>query len=241
MKWAFILSFLLNLIGLTWLFQPQQDFFEKHFSPTFPSPRSNTYYKLKKELFRRAKPKEPKALIIMLGNSLTDYFEWQEVISGYQVLNWGISGDNVERIIGRTNGHPVSSPHAIFIEVGINDLLSLNRPPHDILENYNRLIQGLKSLFPTSHLVIQSLLPTKKMAHWKQKSLEIFPRAISEINNGLIDLANLHGVHYLDLHSKFANRLGDLPAGYSHDGLHLNGLGYEIWTNEVQHLLKRLK
>ena len=60
--------------------------------------------------------------IIMLGNSLTDGAEWNELLCNPNVKNRGIIGDIVQGLIDRMGPILSGQPAKIFILSGVNDV-----------------------------------------------------------------------------------------------------------------------
>src|SRR6478736_1622024 len=73
--------------------------------------------------------------IIFLGNSITDYTDWNELLQLPEARNRGISGDITFGILERLDEVTEGKPAKIFILIGINDI-ARNIPDSVILNNY---------------------------------------------------------------------------------------------------------
>jgi hypothetical protein len=76
--------------------------------------------------------------IIMLGNSLIREGHWDSLLNRKDVINRGVGGDKLYCICDRLQYLKNSSAKICFIEGGINDLLSLEKP--ELLFNYYKQI-----------------------------------------------------------------------------------------------------
>ncbi|UJH90616.1 GDSL-type esterase/lipase family protein [Antarcticibacterium sp. 1MA-6-2] len=112
-------------------------------------------YSLKVEQFRSYP--DSKTDIIFLGNSLTEYTDWNELLQLPTAKNRGISGDTSFGILQRLDEVTEGKPSKIFLLVGINDI-SRNVPAELILRNYEKIIQQIKKASPETQLYVQTLL-----------------------------------------------------------------------------------
>lgn len=186
-------------------------------------------YPSRVDLYRSFKhsPKD----IVFLGNSITFWGEWPELLGMPNIKNRGIPGDTsfglLDRLDEVTGGHPSS----VFILIGINDI-ARNFPDSIIIRNYARMISQIKSGSPQTKIFFQTMLPTnssfgKLKDHYKNGR-------IIEINAKLKDLARRNDVTVIDLYSAFADHTGNLPSKYTFDGVHLNKQGYDIWVSVLR-------
>ncbi len=170
--------------------------------------------------------------IIMLGNSITNGGNWEELLNNPNVKNRGISGDNTFGILHRLGEVTASQPDKIFLLIGINDL-SRDTPVEVILRNYRRIIRQVMTDSPRTRLYLQSVLPTNN-------EFDHFPRAqnkdhkIRDLNKGIENLAAEFGQTFIDLYPHFLDEKGRLSSQYTNDGLHLMGEGYILWAEIIR-------
>ena len=64
--------------------------------------------------------------LVFIGDSLTQWFDWQRRFPDDAVMNLGISGETVEGLLSRREAirEKVHNPDIIFLMSGINDLLT---------------------------------------------------------------------------------------------------------------------
>jgi lysophospholipase L1-like esterase len=169
--------------------------------------------------------------IFFLGDSLTEFFDWQERFREHEVLNLGLAGETVEglsarvrRIVGRA-----SVPDIIFIMTGINNLVM---DDYGILADYEKILRNLKRAYPSTVIVVQSVLP---VTMWTDNA------KIEEINRALTGLADRLTLSFLDIYGSFLDETGaPRKACLQEDGVHLSEKGYEVWSAKVAEFLRHL-
>jgi lysophospholipase L1-like esterase len=169
--------------------------------------------------------------LVFIGDSLTEWFDWQERFPTYRVLNLGISGETVEELLDRRDHirSGVESPDYIFLMTGINNILSER---YDVTGPYAEIVRNLSTWYKSAKIVVQSLLPVDMP--WIKND------TIRTINRHLAEIAKKHGADYLDVYSAFTDANGTpMPGLVSDDGVHLAGKGYDVWANVVEDFLRQ--
>lgn len=169
--------------------------------------------------------------IVFLGNSLTEYGEWQEFFNNPNIRNRGITGEFTDGILRRLDPVVSGKPRQIFLMIGINDLI-LHRPPH-ILANYRAIVNQITLESPNTELIVQSILPVNNTV----KNTGLANTDVLTLNEGIQKIVTEFNLRYVDLHKKFKDTSGKLNATYTLDGIHLNRAGYELWTGEINNLV----
>ncbi len=190
---------------------------------------------LKKEAESTAKSK-PDRLMILAGDSLTLWFPQDLLPSDRTWLNQGISGENALGLSKRLNLFEKTQPQAIFIMVGINDLLKGNSD-QEVLDNYDRMIETLKKTHPKSRIVVQSILPHAKeniTVVNAQQVIGLSNDRIAQLNRRLSTMADQKSVSFLDLQPLFSDHEGFLRPELTSDGLHLSQQGYLVWRSAIE-------
>lgn len=190
-------------------------------------------YSLKVEQFRSYPNSNTD--VIFLGNSLTEYTDWNELLQLPTAKNRGISGDTSFGILERLDEVTEGKPAKIFLLVGINDI-SRNVPAELILRNYRKIIDHIKNESPDSELYIQTLLPvnnnfTRYKNHYNKDHI------IKAVNDGIKELAAKEQVNLIDLHPYFLDEEKKLNKNYTEEGLHLNAEGYKKWADILRPFL----
>ncbi len=170
--------------------------------------------------------------IVMLGNSLTDGAEWNELLGNRHVKNRGIVGDIVQGYIDRLEPILKGQPKKIFILGGVNDI-SHDVSGDSIARAMERLIVLIKTRSPRTKIYLQSMLPfNNEVREWKL--LRGREHVVVEGNRALEQVARRQGVTWIDLYPLFVDGQGRLRAEYTNDGLHLMGKAYLVWRDAIK-------
>lgn len=216
MKW--ILLTLSGLIGLCNLTSGQKMSWDSTARPDI--------YRARKALFQSF-PQSQKDIVFM-GNSITFWGDWTELLGNANIRNRAIPGDITFGTLELLDDIVKGRPAKIFIMVGVNDL-ARNIPPDVMLGNYKRMIAKIRKESPQTKICFQSILPTNatfgklKNHYGKEKQIDF-------INNQLQGIALLEKIEFINLTQDFADANGNLKAEYTWDGVHLLEPGYRKWA-----------
>jgi lysophospholipase L1-like esterase len=169
--------------------------------------------------------------LLFIGDSLTEWFDWQARFPSYRVTNLGVAGESVEGLLGRLDWvrSRMGDARAIFLMTGINNIATGH---HDILRAYREVAFRLRGDFPKAVLVIQSVLPVNLPGTDNS--------VIARINERLERIAAESRARYLDLYGVFIDHRGNPRLDYLlDDGVHVSAEGYRAWADEVEKLLER--
>jgi lysophospholipase L1-like esterase len=174
--------------------------------------------------------------IVLLGDSLSEGHPAQK-IAGRTVVNMGISGDEADHpdggVVNRLEPVSRARPEAVFLLIGINDLVNSGKTVEQVADDHARLVGNLRKTAQSARLIVISLLPTRD-------SYSRFLPSVRRLNTVLEAHAPVAGALYWDLHSRFAGPDGELRAELTYDGLHLGEAGYLLWTGALEELLPRI-
>ncbi len=169
--------------------------------------------------------------LVFIGDSLTQWCDWQQRFPEYRVTNLGISGETVEGLLARREriSAQIDNPDFIFLMTGINNIAS---EQYDIVPPYRELVRNLTTRYKQAAMAVQSILPID--VGW------IDSRVIQDLNLQLEKIAHELGANYLDVYAQFVDSKGKPMHGYlSDDGVHLAEKGYDAWAEEVGRFLKK--
>ncbi len=201
--------------------------------------RSLTYQDWVDLLGKEAKAmikKKPDRLVVLAGDSLTLWFPQDLLPPDRTWLNQGISGETTSGLAKRLKLFDQAKLEAIFVMVGINDLLRGNSD-QEVLDAQEDIIQQLKKAHPKSTIVIQSVLPRAKEAITVANATQVAALSndrVYQFNRRLAALADQTGVEFLDLQPLFSDSEGFLRSELTTDGLHLSSQGYLVWRSAIQ-------
>jgi lysophospholipase L1-like esterase len=172
---------------------------------------------------------------ILLGDSLTLWFPANMLPGRRTWLNQAISGEKSTGLRDRLYLLDQTSPEAVFIMVGINDLI-WGGSEADLAYNVRKIVNYLHQTHPQTRVVVQSILPHGgEMATWegRDRLVKVAPDQIRTVNGQLKAVAAETGAEFLDLYPLFVNGEGYLRADLTTDGLHLNEDGYMVWRTAL--------
>ena len=197
--------------------------------PSYSDSIFSTYYHQRKSLFESMPV--GRGDIVFIGNSITDGGEWSELFDDLRVKNRGISGDFTAGILHRTQALAMGRPSKVFLMIGVNDI-ARGIATDSVVRNILTFSSYLRQESPTTRLFVQSLLPVNK-SFGKFAGHTSRADSIRKVNRRLKELADANGYTYIDLHSPFCDKAGNMDVRYTNDGLHLTGEGYLLWKHLV--------
>jgi lysophospholipase L1-like esterase len=188
-------------------------------------------YRHQLEMFASShEPHRGRPVVLFLGDSLTNRWAWHEFLADFtpaMVLNRGLSGDTVERLLSRLDltVPPNAQIQRAFIMIGINDILKRHYHLPTFIAQYGELIDRLLAIVAPDKICVLSILP----ARWKEISNEV----VQATNVQLSRLTQDKNLCYIDLYQDFVDATGRLAAPLTDDGLHLTVEGYQRWMTAI--------
>jgi hypothetical protein len=163
--------------------------------------------------------------VVMLGDSITAWTDWNALLPSFDVANRGIPGDTTEGVLGRIDDIVAMRSRCVAVMVGINDLLSAKpKSVQQILQNYTGIIDRLSTSGST--VIVQSTLVTSNAST---------NASVIDVDRAIAEMCEQSGhCLYLDLNSTVAST-GAIAD--SDDGVHLGPNSYKIWVRTLTPLL----
>jgi lysophospholipase L1-like esterase len=188
-------------------------------------------YKFRTNIYEMIEP-EKSYNIVMFGNSLTAGGQWDAELNRFDIKNSGTKGFTTSHFVWILNGAVLKyNPKICFIEGGINDI-GVGIPLTRTCNNYNSIVDTL-----LKHR-IKPILQSTFYVNYPNDSLNVlYNSKVDSLNFYLSTLANKKGITYLNLNQYLSDH-GRLRKELNMDGIHINELGYKIWTREVDKILK---
>lgn len=169
--------------------------------------------------------------IIMLGNSLTDGAEWNELLDNCHVKNRGIVGDIIPGFFERLEPILKGQPRKIFIMGGVNDI-SHGVSADSIVSAMTQVVTTIQARCPKTEIYVQSMLPfNNDVRLWKL--LKGREQVVVDGNKGLESMCQRLGVTFINFYPLFVGENGKMKPEYTNDGLHLMGGAYLIWRDAL--------
>ena len=169
--------------------------------------------------------------ILFLGDSLIEYFDWQQRFPDHRIGNFGNAGESVQGLLSRVMmiGETFVDADMVFIMSGINNIAMGD---DDFIGFYKVIIEKLKAAYPSAVIVANSLLPVN-MEFIKNDT-------VRKVNEALQELVNETGIEHLNIHDRFVDTKGRVIKEYLlDDGVHISNEGYNVWSMAVEEIVDR--
>ncbi len=168
--------------------------------------------------------------ILLLGDSLIEWGDWDELLPEYSTINRGLAGETVGELSARLGWEveQVDDPDHVFILSGTNDLLMGDRNFPLVL---GTMLPRLKLLLQEPVVTVISLAPMT--LPWIQAE------ELAAVNKELEQTAVQSGCLFLELLPFFD--LYCRPVGnpcFLMDGVHFSPHGYRVLADAVLEHLK---
>lgn len=199
-----------------------------------PAPRTYFKHYYKRFLQFMDEPAITEKDIVMLGNSLTEGGgDWGKRLEKANVINRGISGDEVMGVYDRLHQILPGKPAKLFLLIGVNDV-SHDLSTDSIVGLIDKTLTRIQKESPKTKVYLQSLLPINE-SFGRYKRLTGKTYQIPEINARLEALAKEKKIDFIDLYPLFIEKgTNVLRKELTNDGLHLNEEGYGIWVKAIK-------
>lgn len=166
-----------------------------------------------------------KKQFLFIGDSLIEFFNWQQRFPDREILNFGSAGETAEGLLARLPGiiRRFEAPDLVMLMTGTNNLAMED---YGFLLTYEKIIELLKKNYPRAAIVMSSLLPI---------DLYFLGEAVPRVNKRLKNIAREKNSIFLDLYPLF---LGEdsrpVRDYYEADGVHLSERGYQVWAAALE-------
>ena len=168
--------------------------------------------------------------ILLVADSITASFNTRKLLPEFNIINKGLSGNNIAHLLKRLNRDLLAStPELIFILIGTNDIAQ-GFTDEEILNNLHSILDIRLENIHIKDIFITSVLPTRDNEPRPNER-------IRELNKKIQIISGELKVNYLDLYSLFVDGSGQLFFDFTDDGLHLNEKAYLKWADFLRKLL----
>ena len=166
--------------------------------------------------------------VAFLGDSLTDGYDLAQYYPQFKTVNRGIGGDTTFGLEQRLQVSAYDlKPKVVVMLIGANNFKTM-------FDNYEHIVNGLKTNLPDTKLVLLSL--TSMSMNWGRNN------ELACFNNVKIKIiAEKYDCEYVDLFTPlFDFDANELRAEYTVDGGHFTAQGYEVLTQTITPVLETL-
>ena len=181
------------------------------------------YYAKKVKEFNAMKV--PEGSIVFLGDSITDYVNFDEVLPSYHIINRGIAGDTTSGVLRRLGEVISLRPRKLFLLIGTNDIgMDILTAP--IARNIREIVSRVQAKSPETKIYLQAVFPTR---HHSPRPNNL----IQELNAEIKAIAQEQHCTFIDLYPLLLDSDGELAEEYTLDGLHLSDSGNAKWMAHI--------
>lgn len=189
------------------------------------------------------------AKLVFIGDSITHAFggepdtgdnfhnrgkdTWDLYYGEDKPLNLGISGDRTQHVLWRLEHGEMGKckPKVAVIMIGTNNVSS--NTPEQIAEGVETVCEKVKSLTPSTKILLLGVFPRDKAKSATRKS-------VLDINERLKAWAPMHHVLFFDIGYTFLDAKDEIPTDVMPDLLHPFAYGYRKWAMAMEPTLARL-
>jgi len=172
--------------------------------------------------------------VLLVGSSTFRLWQsYQEDLAAFPVINRGFGGSQMsdlnfyfEKIVTKYD------PKVILVYEGDNDLAA-GESPISVFEDFKIFAEKVKKQLPNTIVGYCSIRPSLARIKLRDKQMAA---------NDLIQAycKKMKGFYFIDIQKDFYLKNGDLmPDVFVSDKLHLNKIGYDIWTKATLKFLKK--
>lgn len=167
--------------------------------------------------------------IVFLGSSSIRMWRTLEADFSFadaKVLNRGFGGSTMKECAAYTDKLLLKQrPQYVIIYAGDNDLAA-GAGPEDVIDSLSVLVRNVRSITPNSRIAYISIKPSPA----RENLLPL----VKKTNEMAKNWSKSHDVVFIDVYSRMMTQGVVRPELFLEDRLHMNHLGYEIWTQEIK-------
>jgi lysophospholipase L1-like esterase len=164
--------------------------------------------------------------IAMLGNSLTAYADWNELLGRNDVQNFGIADFSMKQLSWILADWVIASKPALcFVNGGQEDIM-LGVPLERITDDYSMILDSLQ------HNGIEPIVQST-LLRWENPEMN---SQVVKLNQLMKAICFKKNISFINLNTVLSNNNGLNPQ-LTTDGMHLNSKGYELWAIMIKDYL----
>ncbi|RJX25254.1 MAG: hypothetical protein C4537_04580 [Acholeplasma sp.] len=172
---------------------------------------------------------------ILVGDSIIAFMLMKKY--GFESwINMGIAGDTTTGVMERLDAVIRQKPKKVIVSVGSNDLVLTNHSLEEIAYHLRDIMIILKS----HDIDVYYLLVTPICSSCEHANHLYIANRTNEMIYQLNQIIKhtLLNTDIIDTYTPLTNTHNELDSRYSKDGIHLNDLGYQIFTQTIHDALR---
>ncbi|MCC6966273.1 MAG: acetylglucosamine-6-sulfatase [Nitrospira sp.] len=180
--------------------------------------------------------------LLFIGDSITQGWEedgrpvWDQYYAGRRAMNLGYNSDQTDNVLWRLQHGELDgiTPKLAVVMIGTNNSAMREDPPENTTAGIRAILTTLRTRLPGTRILL----------------LAIFPRGLTNddplrrvneaVNARLPSLADQRQVFFLNINRRFLDADGRLSAEIMPDALHPSALGYRIWAEGMEGMIRKL-
>ena len=166
--------------------------------------------------------------IVFLGDSITDYYPFDDIFLDLPIVNSGKAGYKTSDILKEMDTLVYQyNPTSVYILIGTNDFITETDEDQvkEVEDNIVKIVKNIKKHRKNTKIYIQSIYPVNKNVN-KESVADRDNEEIQEVNKFLKDYCIENKYTYIDTYKYLIDEDGNLQKKYTNDGLHANEIGY---------------
>lgn len=180
--------------------------------------------------------------LLFIGDSITQGWEedgrpvWNRYYAHRQAMNLGFNSDQTENVLWRLQHGELDgiTPKLAVVMIGTNNSAMREDPPENTAAGIQAILTTLRTRLPGTKILLLAIFPRGASAD------DPLRRVNESVNERLPTLADQRQVFFLNLNRRFLDGGGRLPAEIMPDLLHPSALGYRLWAEGMEELVKKL-
>lgn len=176
---------------------------------------------------------QPKGEIVLVGDSLTDFYQISEFIPTCSIKNRGIAEDTTDDLIERIQEILLIKPSKVFLQIGINDIIQKGKKikPNQLVNKIITIADMFSNINAIVYIISLYPINRKKMLFSPYICGKATNKIINAVNLELEKQCNEKNHEFINVHDNLCDGYGNLRQEFTLEGLHLTVLAYEEITN----------
>ncbi|PSV10639.1 acylneuraminate cytidylyltransferase [Photobacterium leiognathi subsp. mandapamensis] len=170
--------------------------------------------------------------ITLIGHSIFDYWDIEK-LNNQSVNNLGIAGISSKEYLDFIfdNNLIKNIGNTVLLFAGTNDIVIYGWQPKDSVKWISQIYQHLKRLNPKIQIKLLSVPPVRGRI---DRSNSLIKELNQCLRKSVIDMPQ---IEWIELSPCFYDEFGNLPADFTHDGLHFSEKAYQRLELELSQKL----
>ncbi len=180
--------------------------------------------------------------LLFIGDSITQGWEedgrpvWDRYYAGRRAVNLGYNSDQTENVLWRLQHGELEgiAPKLAVVMIGTNNSAMREDPPEYTAAGIQAILTTLRTHLPGTKILLLAIFP-------RGLTNEDPLRRVNEaVNERLSALADQRQVFFLNVNRRFLDGDGRLSAEIMSDALHPSALGYRLWAEGMEEMIRKL-